>query len=87
MKLQQLPFNINSAPPGKNQIGETLKLLKNGKSSSDIPSAYLKYAVDCEPLIEELEKLYKIVWKTNAVPSDWSHSVKICNYRAPNGHL
>ena len=74
IKLQQLPFNINSAPPDKNEIVETLKLLKNGKSSSDIPSAYLKYAVDCEPLIEELEKLYNNVWQTNAVPSNWTHS-------------
>ena len=50
--------------------GRIYKALKGGKSASDIPRAYLKYAVDCENLIGELEKLYSIVWKTKTVPMD-----------------
>ena len=80
-KLQKLPIEINSEPPNKNEIINTLKLLKNGNSSNYIPSAYLKYATDCEILIAELEKLYHIIWQTNMIPTDWSHSKLIAIWK------
>ena len=49
--------SIQNNVPDKQEIIKALKKLKNGKAANDIPSELLKYAVDCESLITELERL------------------------------
>ena len=66
--------SIQNNIPDKQEIIKALKKLKNGKAANDIPSELLKYAVDCEPLLTELERLIGIVWKTETTPSMWSHT-------------
>ena len=66
--------SIQNNVPDKQEIIKALKKLKNGKAANDIPSELLKYAVDCEPLLTELERLVGIVWKTETTPSMWSHT-------------
>ena len=66
--------SIQNNVPDKQEIIKALKKLKNGKAANDIPSELLKYAVDCEPLLTELERLIGIVWKTETTPSIWSHT-------------
>ena len=66
--------SIQNIVPDKQEIIKALKKLKNGKAANDIPSELLKYAVDCEPLLTELERLIGIVWKTETTPSMWSHT-------------
>jgi len=40
--------SINSEPPSKDElIISTLKSLKNGKASNDLPAEFYKYAVEC----------------------------------------
>ena len=64
--------SIQNNVPDKQEIIKALKKLKNGKAANDIPSELLKYAVDCEPLLTELERLIGIVWKTETTSSMWS---------------
>ena len=65
---------INCNPPSKDEIICTLKQLKNGKSSNDIPAIYLKSAIDSIEVLNEMTKLYDAVWKTEKIPQKWSHS-------------
>ncbi|MEO2222612.1 MAG: reverse transcriptase family protein, partial [Candidatus Poseidoniia archaeon] len=74
-RLQDISIEgISSAPPTKDEIIDTLKILKAYKSANDIPIAYIKYALDCGEVLEEMEKLYEIVWRLEKTPVDWSHS-------------
>ena len=43
----------------KNEIICTLKSLKNGKASNDLPAEFYKYSAASEALIEELEALFE----------------------------
>ena len=65
---------INSDAPSRTEIIDTLKRLKNGKSSNDLPSIFLKSAVESKEVVEELTTLYTTVWMTEKVPQKWSHS-------------
>ena len=51
-----------------------MRRLKNGKSTNDLKAIYLKTAIESNDVIEELVELYKTVWSTKKVPSNWSHS-------------
>ena len=73
-QLRNVPVDFNTLPPNKNEIIATLKNLKNGKASSDIPAEYLKYAIDSNDVINELQQLYNVVWQTNKIPTNWTHS-------------
>ena len=72
--LKDISTEINNKPPDKAEIITTLKKLKNGKSSNDIPTIYLKSAVESNEIIDELIKLYDVIWLTEKVPQKWSHS-------------
>ena len=72
--LKEISTEINTKPPDKAEIITTLKRLKNGKSSNDIPTIYLKSAVESPEIIDELVKLYDIIWLTEKIPQKWSHS-------------
>ena len=81
-KLQKMPGReINVNPPKKEEILDVLKKLKKGKAANDVPTIYLKYAIQCESVILELEKLYELVWTTNKIPAKWSHSTLIAIWK------
>ena len=65
---------MNSDPPTKNEILLTLKSLKNGKASNDLPAEFFKYAATSESLVTELESLLKRIWETHQIPTAWGHS-------------
>ena len=66
--------SINSGPPAKTEIISTLKSLKNGKASNDLPAEFYKYSVTSDALINELEALFRQIWSTQQVPLAWVHS-------------
>ena len=72
--LINVPTDFNSLPPEKYEIIETLRKIKNGKSSNDIPAEYLKSAIDSDEVIEEMCKLYRLIWLTKQIPTKWRHS-------------
>ena len=81
-KLQKMPATgINTNPPKQEEILDVLKKLKKGKAANDVPTIYLKYAIQCESVVLELEKLYELVWTTNKIPVKWSHSTLIAIWK------
>ena len=74
LKRMSESSEINSEPPTKNEIIDTLKTLNAYKSSNDLPVAYIKYAVQCDRVLEELEKLFRLIWATEKQPSKWGNS-------------
>ena len=73
-KLQEVNIDIRTAPPDHQGVRAVLTHLKNGKAANDIPAAYLKYAAQSEELIDEMVRLYSIVWNTHQIPKSWGHS-------------
>ena len=74
-KLQNIPIeSINTEPPSKEEILSTIKKLKTNKAASDLPIAYLKYAISCNCVLEEMKNLMETIWITNKTPKEWSHS-------------
>ena len=69
-KLQEVNIDIRTAPPDHQEVREVLTHLKNGKAANDIPAAYLKYAAQSEELIDEMVRLYSIVWNTHQIPKE-----------------
>lgn len=81
-KLQNMPADgLNSDPPKKDEILDVLKKLKNGKAANDMPTIYLKYAIKCEAIVSELEKLYETVWRTHKIPDKWRHTTLIAIWK------
>ena len=80
--LQQINCeSINSDPPKKDEIIATLKSLKNGKASNDIPAEFYKYAISSEELISELEKLLLQIWNHQVIPELWGHTKLIALWK------
>ena len=48
--------------------------MKQGKSASDIPTEYIKTAVENPTFLEEMTRLYQTVWITSRIPKSWGHS-------------
>ncbi|MEM6812757.1 MAG: reverse transcriptase domain-containing protein, partial [Pseudomonadota bacterium] len=72
---------INTGPPDKKEIKSTLCALKNGKSSSDIPAEFLKYASASDNLLTELQRLFNEIWISHTVPTSWGHSKLIALWK------
>ena len=66
--------NLKTSPPDTDELRKTIIKLKSGKSANDVPTIYVKAAIECEGFIEEMVKLYKTIWETNSIPVDWGHS-------------
>lgn len=64
-----------SEPPDKNEITEIISSLKNNKASGEdnIVAEMLKLAPGS--LIDKLEQLFKEIWKSEKIPSDWKNAV------------
>lgn len=73
-KLNEIPADFDTLAPEKEEILNTLKRLKNGKSANDLPAIYLKSALQSEELINEILSLFKTIWLTKQIPSKWGHS-------------
>ena len=58
-------------------------MLKNGKSSNDIPIAFIKHALNSNEFAYELLKLYRIVWTTKMIPKEWGHSKLVTIWKGP----
>ena len=76
-------LNLITTPPTKKEIIDTLNSLKLYKSSNDVPLAYIKYAAECEAVIDEIVKLYQKVWQEEKVPLDWCHSKLVALWKGP----
>ena len=73
-KLKEIPADFDTLPPEKEEILNTLKRLKNGKSANDLPAIYIKSALQSVELINEILSLFKTIWLTKQIPSKWGHS-------------
>ena len=74
IKLQDVNIDIRTTPPDHQEMREVLTHLKNGKAANDIPAVYFKYAAQSEKLIDEMVRLYSLVWRTHQIPKFWGHS-------------
>ena len=74
IKLQDVNIDIRTTPPEHQEMRELLTHLKNGKAANDIPAVYLKYAAQSEKLIDEMVRLYSLVWITHQIPKFWGNS-------------
>ena len=73
---------INTGPPDKKEIKFTQCALKNGKSSSDIPAEFLKYASASDNLLTELQRLMvDEIWISHTVSMSWGHSKLIALWK------
>ena len=70
--------------PKPDEIEATIKKLKNGKASNDIPAAFLKHASDNKNFLLELTSLYKEVWESNQIPLNWGHSRLVALWKGPS---
>ena len=81
-QLQNIDMDgLNTAAPSIDEIKSTVKKLKNCKSASDIPAAYIKCAIKCNEFANEMEKLYRTIWSTNKIPKSWRHSKLIAIWK------
>ena len=53
------PIDINIEPPDNEELKNILKRLKSWKSANDVPTAFLKCALDSEEILDELNQLYR----------------------------
>ena len=73
--LQDIPYSsIKTCPPDRSELETTIKSLKNGKSTNDIPIIYLKTASENNAFMNELVALYKTIWETKKIPKNWGHT-------------
>ena len=75
-ELQDISSNvaISSLPPNETELRSTIRKMKSGKSSIDVPVTYLKSALESNTFIHEMVQLYQTVWDTNHMPKNWGHS-------------
>ena len=75
--------NIKVGPPDESEILCVIKKLKDGKSTNDVPSSFIKCALGCLEFKNELLKLYTTIWETLSIPKDWGHSKLITLWKGP----
>ena len=76
--------DINSGPPDEKEIIDVIRKLKDGKSASNVPSAFIKHALDCEEFKAEIVKLYGKIWETGTCPRSWGHSKLVTLWKGPS---
>ena len=74
---------LNTSPPNAAEITTTIKKLKDGKSSNDVPIAFIKHAIDNPKFMDEMVKLYATIWETLVVPVRWGHSRLVTLWKGP----
>ena len=83
-KLKQISTeSLINGPPDELELMKTIKKLKNGKASNDIPVAFVKHAIVSREFRQELTELYKTIWETHVIPEDWGHSKLVTLWKGP----
>ena len=82
-KLQATTIQIDTGAPSKNEIVNTIKKMKNGKSASDVPIELIKHSLESQEFVDEITKLYKTIWTTKAIPTEWGHSKLVTLWKGP----
>ena len=83
--LQKLSsIHIKTGPPDLEELIRVIKKFKQGKAVSDTPIAFIKHAIASREFLLEIEKLYKTVWETKMIPSDWSHTKLNAIWKGPS---
>ena len=57
--------------------------MKNGKSASDVPIKLIKHSLESQEFVDEISKLYKTIWTTKAIPTEWGHSKLVTLWKGP----
>ena len=82
--LQNITTNdIKTGPPDDKELTDVIKKLKDGKSASDIPTIFIKHALDCSEFKQEIIKLFGTIWETKACPRNWGHSKLATLWKGP----
>ena len=75
LKLQSITIDgIDTSAPKAEELLSVIKSLKGGKSASDLPTEYIKYAISNETVLQDIIKLFQDIWETKVVPQNWSHT-------------
>ena len=73
--LNEIPSSfLDSSSPKAEEVLKTIKSLKQGKSAVDVPTEYIKVAIENKQFLNEIVQLYQTVWKTKSIPKQWGHS-------------
>lgn len=72
--LREVQENVNVDPPSSQELEEVIRRLKNGKTSNDIPTIFIKSALHSKEFLREMTALYREIWNTLKIPTSWSHS-------------
>lgn len=64
------PLDINTSRPSKAEIKTAIKHLRNGKAAESITS-------DIQTSVEMLYNLFRKIWETENVPSEWKHITEL----------
>lgn len=75
--------HIKSGPPDLNELTTVIKKLKDGKSANDIPSVFIKHAIDNEKFAKEMVLLYNTVFQSHVIPQQWRHSKLVALWKGP----
>ena len=73
-KLKSVRCDLKTCSPDLEELNSTIEKLKNGKAANDVPAEYLKSAMNCLQFQTEMVSLYRTIWKTKKIPSEWRHS-------------
>lgn len=66
--------NINNDAPSADELKANLRRLKNNRAANDIPPELMKYAVESDTYLTELQNILETVWTTKSVPEAWGIS-------------
>ena len=84
-KLQNISTEgMVTGPPGMDELVKVIRRLKNVKSASDIPTIFIKHALDSREFAMEVVKLYKTIWVAKSMPKDWGHSRLVTLWKGPS---
>ena len=83
--LQEIQTSgIKIGPPNEEELRNVINKQKIGKSTVDIPMAYIKYSMAIKEFTEEIQNIYKTIWLTKAVPKKWGHSKLVTLWKGPS---
>ena len=62
---------IDQDAPTAQEIKDTLSKLRNNRASDDIPPEFLKYAIENDDFVKNLQVMFQKIWKGEEIPSNW----------------
>ena len=70
----KIKIEINSLPPGIDEVKGVIRKLKNNKASLDIPAEVFKIAVESPGFANAISVFYQSIWLDGEVPDLFGHS-------------